>query len=494
MAASNDLESDEFRHVDLCIVGAGVAGLNALAVATGYLDAGQRVALVDRRENAGGMWNDTYSYVRLHQPYEFFTAGDIAWQLRRATEYLATKPEVLGHLRYCRDVLSDRVGLEEYYGWSMVGYDEDSDGVTVQLSGPDGRRQIIRTPRLINAFGFDVTPNKPLTLSSSQVNSVSPDSFDFTERRFAESHTPVWIVGGGKTAMDTAALIMARNPGREVNLVAGAGTFFNNREAAFPLGVRRWLAGRTASQVFGKYADMYDGTNDQQVTDAYRRVYGITPMREAERFLNGNLSPSERDAISAGLNSTVMDYLSDVVDRNDLPQLVFRSGEEVPTVPGSWVVNCTGYILRENTTDAPYVSAGGRVVTIHSGSAIAQFSTYASYFLTHLAFLGKLDSTPLYQTDLTVVTRNHSQSSVGIGCCLAMYNLGLIADEVPLRVFTKCGVDFDRWAPMPRRLAASAQFMLTHRRKREHYRAALDTAAQRLGIRCGPLVGVGATS
>lgn len=458
MAASNDLESDEFRHVDLCIVGAGVAGLNALAVATGYLDAGQRVALVDRRENAGGMWNDTYSYVRLHQPYEFFTAGDIAWQLRRAPEYLATKPEVLGHLRYCRDVLSDRVGLDEYYGWSMVGYDEDSDGVTVQLIGPEGRRQIIRTPRLINAFGFDVTPNKPLALSSSQVNSVSPDSFDFTERRFAESHTPVWIVGGGKTAMDTAALIMARNPGREVNLVAGAGTFFNNREAAFPVGVRRWLAGRTASQVFGKYADMYDGTNDQQVTDAYRRVYGITPMREAERFLNGNLSPSERDAISAGLNSTVMDYLSDVVDRNDLPQLVFRSGEEVPTVPGSWVVNCTGYILRENTTDAPYVSAGGRVVTIHS------------------------------------VTRNHSQSSVGIGCCLAMYNLGLIADEVPLRVFTKCGVDFDRWAPMPRRLAASAQFMLTHRRKREHYRAALDTAAQRLGIRCGPLVGVGATS
>ena len=46
----------------------------------------------------------------------------------------------------------------------------------------------------------------------------------------ADSDTPVWIVGGGKTAMDTAHALITRYPGREVNLVAGAGTFFARRE------------------------------------------------------------------------------------------------------------------------------------------------------------------------------------------------------------------------------------------------------------------------
>ena len=68
MASQNSAGAVAVANVDLCIVGAGVAGLNALAVATEYLDARARAALVDRRPDAGGMWNDTYSYVRLHQP------------------------------------------------------------------------------------------------------------------------------------------------------------------------------------------------------------------------------------------------------------------------------------------------------------------------------------------------------------------------------------------------------------------------------------------
>ena len=40
------------------------------------------------------------------------------------------------------------------------------------------------------------------------------------------SDTPVWIIGGGKTAMDTAHALITEYPGREVNLVAGSGTFF----------------------------------------------------------------------------------------------------------------------------------------------------------------------------------------------------------------------------------------------------------------------------
>ena len=65
----------------VCIVGAGVAGLNALFVASQYLSHDQKVVLIDRRERVGGMWVDTYPYVRLHQPHPMFTAGNIKWTL-----------------------------------------------------------------------------------------------------------------------------------------------------------------------------------------------------------------------------------------------------------------------------------------------------------------------------------------------------------------------------------------------------------------------------
>jgi cation diffusion facilitator CzcD-associated flavoprotein CzcO len=64
---------------DVCIVGAGLTGINALFVASRYLSRDQRVILIDRRERVGGMWVNTYSYVRLHQPHPMFTAGNIGW-------------------------------------------------------------------------------------------------------------------------------------------------------------------------------------------------------------------------------------------------------------------------------------------------------------------------------------------------------------------------------------------------------------------------------
>jgi cation diffusion facilitator CzcD-associated flavoprotein CzcO len=51
---------------DLCILGAGIAGLNALFAATRYLLRDQKVVLVDRRASAGGMWHATRSEIVSH--------------------------------------------------------------------------------------------------------------------------------------------------------------------------------------------------------------------------------------------------------------------------------------------------------------------------------------------------------------------------------------------------------------------------------------------
>ncbi len=56
------------------------------------------------------------------------------------------------------------------------------------------------------------------------------------------------------------------------------------------------------------------------------------------------LSEAENKTIAAGLNDVVMDHFVDVVDRNGSTEMVFRSGATKTIEPGSWIVNCTGYL------------------------------------------------------------------------------------------------------------------------------------------------------
>jgi hypothetical protein len=102
-------------------------------------------------------------------------------------------------------------------------------------------------------------------------------------------------------------------------------------------------------------------------------------------------------------------------------------------------------------------------------------------------FLDKLAQLPLYELDGHELRARSRMMFPYALMTLVQYNIGLIADAVPSRVFRDCGLDFDRWYPRHRRAAATARFMLSHRRTREQQRRTLDTVRDRLDIRCGPL-------
>ena len=57
------MDTLQIDQCEICILGAGIAGLNALFAASQYLGRNDRVVLVDRRTRVGGMWTDTYDYV-----------------------------------------------------------------------------------------------------------------------------------------------------------------------------------------------------------------------------------------------------------------------------------------------------------------------------------------------------------------------------------------------------------------------------------------------
>jgi Pyridine nucleotide-disulphide oxidoreductase len=476
------------ERCDVCVVGAGLAGLNALFVASKYLPRDQRIILVDRRERVGGMWVDTYPYVRLHQPHGMFTAGNIRWTLGRDRSYLATKGEVLDHFEHCLNVIKQRVRVDEFFGWTLESHDETDGIVRINCRSSDDRSVVIEAKRLIKAFGVGVMPNEPLEISSARVQSVSPDFCDMRGDEMRASDTPVWVIGGGKTGMDTAHALITEHPGREVNLVAGSGTFFGSRDRLFPTGRARWWGGSLVSSMGLDAARRFDGTNETDVAAWLRARYGTWLTPSTGNFLLGLLSESENKTITAGLNDVIMDHIVDAVDRNGATELVFRSGSTKAIKAGSWIVNCTGYLLRNDRPYEPYVSGSGSVLSIQSRSVTLHLSSYIAYFLTHLLFLGKVSEVPLYELDAQELRKKSNAVFPYAALSLAQHNLSLISDSVPAKVFLECGIDLDRWYPLPRRMFGTARFMLTHRREREHYRQALDTVRERFDVRCGPLM------
>ncbi|TNM38391.1 potassium transporter [Nocardioides albidus] len=476
---------------DVVVVGAGICGLNALFVVSDYLERGQRVALVDRRERVGGMWNDTYDYVRLHQPHPFFTAGNIKWRWDKDPSHLATKPEVIDHLSYCLEVIKARATVGDYLGWSYLEHDE-ADGVVRTTIERDGERVLLESDRLVKAFGFDVRPNDPLRLSSTRVRSVSPDTCDVRTGEIASSDAPVWVIGGGKTAMDAVHTLVTSHPGREVSLLAGSGTYFVRRDEIYPQrpGLRR---GTRVNQFSVDLAMRYDGDND---TTLYEPALGHTMLKvtpTARSWMIGLLSDDEAQRISAGVTRSILGHLVDAVDVGDSgetgdgAELVLRDGERVPVPAGTWVLNCTGYLHTREAPYEPFCSPSGRVLSINQRSVTLGFTSLSGFMLTHLLMRDRLRDLPLYELDWQALRRVAGSDATPVMWTVLMHNYTLLVEALPPTVLMRNGFDGDAWYPPLRRQWGAASFVRTRRKQRAHYQRTLDRARERYDVRCGPL-------
>jgi hypothetical protein len=144
--------------------------------------------------------------------------------------------------------------------------------------------------------------------------------------------------------------------------------------------------------------------------------------------------------------------------------------------------------MRADQPYEPYVSDSGAVISIQARSATMQLTSLMAYFLTHLLFLGKIRDVPLYELDAQEIRSKARATGPYALLSLVQHNLSLISDSVPSRVFLDCGINVDRWFPLPRRMIATAGFMRAHRREREHCRRALDILRERFDVRCGPVI------
>ncbi|WP_420464674.1 NAD(P)-binding protein [Panacagrimonas sp.] len=477
---------------ELCVIGAGIAGLNALHSASRYLKPTDQVVLIDARPGAGGMWRDTYDYVRLHQPYQMFTVGDIPWVLKKPATYLADKTEVGEQLTHCMAQLRQRFQLQEHYCHRYLAHQESSDAegpVEIQCKRiNDGQRLRVRARRLVKAISYDIKPSAAMKFSSSAVRSLSPHDLGANAATLGADDAPVYVVGGGKTAMDTAHLLVRRFPGRDIRMLIGEGCLFLDRSRSSATGWRRWFGGQVAFETFLDTALRFDGGNIQATYQHFLSHHGLALNERARQFQFGAISPEEIAAIRSSAREVIEDYLVDVTDGDDGPLLQLRQGQARPIPAGSWLINCTGYIARDvGLAPEPYISEGGKVLSINQTSMVFFLGSFSGYFLTHLFYRDRLRDLPLYQGDVTAL-RGPNKSALGvIGATQTVLNVLLCMQALPVSVFNECRLDFNRWYPLPRRLPILLRFQINSAKYLKHCRAALDRIEATTGVRWGVL-------
>ncbi len=441
---------------ELCIVGAGYAALNGLNAAAKYLAPGARVVIIERRDGFGGQWLDQYDFVRLHQPYEMFTAGDQKWRLPgRERSYLATRREILDHLATVPARSAGHLEIDARFGHEYLGHRVEGERVLIEArpveGGPVTR---IRAARMLDGTGIDIEILKPFEVSSRRVRSVAVADPVLTTPEFLESDAPVVLIGSGKTAMDTARWLAASSgPRRKLTVITGSGMWFFWRDEAYPTGLARYTRGKPTNDVFLRMCELFDGENEQAVFDALERERTIIKVfDEAANCRYGLLSQGERDEILARVDEVLPGHLVDV---DGLRMTIRHRGVERPVdvEEGTWLINCTAHLL--DRVHRPILSGGGLVC---APQTCLGFSGTSAYFVTHAWYRDTLPEVAdgLFRCRLDVEPKLRFTPQAGL---MIMANLALVTSKLPLSVVARFEGDFNKWYPLVRQVPSTLRLL-----------------------------------
>ncbi|MBT9466316.1 MAG: NAD(P)-binding protein [Hydrogenophaga sp.] len=227
-------------EADYVIVGAGAVGMAMADALTAETAA--KVVIVDRRAQPGGHWNDAYPFVRLHGPSVTYGVNSMPLGSGRIDEVglnaglneLASGAEICA---YYDRVMQERLLPSGRVTWLPL-HDVDEGGVAISLVNGQRRRLVARR-RWVDATQADTqvpATHGPRFAVADGVNCLTPT--ELTQwRQPAEGHV---IVGGGKTAMDTALWLL------EHGVDPDAITWIRPREA--------WLLNRANVQPTATFA------------------------------------------------------------------------------------------------------------------------------------------------------------------------------------------------------------------------------------------------
>lgn len=189
------------------VVGAGAAGLAFVdeIVTRGASD----VVIVERRDVAGGHWNDAYPFVRLHQPAAFYGVNSrVLGENRIDTDgfnagmyELARGAEVTEYFHSVLETLLASGRVRVFFGHDYRG-DFAGDHTIVDSAG---RTTSVAAQRVVDAR-FN-QPSIPAT--HARTFAVDDDQHVVTPSQLDDVDAPRFcVLGAGKTAMDACSHLL----------------------------------------------------------------------------------------------------------------------------------------------------------------------------------------------------------------------------------------------------------------------------------------------
>jgi NAD(P)-binding Rossmann-like domain len=229
---------------DYLIVGAGAVGL-AFADTLIDEDPTSHITIVDRHARPGGHWNDAYSFVALHQPSATYGVNS----LELCTDRVDTEGHNAGMYPLARhaEILAyyDRVMREKLLASGRVTYlpltdyrGRDGNVHTVRgiLSGAEQTIEARR--KLVDATWFQTSvpaTHTPSFAVAPGTRRAIPGDLPALWLEAANPPSHFVILGGGKTAMDTAVwLIEAGVDPERIEWVRPRDSWMFNRKVLQP--------------------------------------------------------------------------------------------------------------------------------------------------------------------------------------------------------------------------------------------------------------------
>ena len=475
-------------NCDLCLIGGGYAAVNALNSATYHLQKGSRVIVIAKEHGWGGNWINQYNYVRLHQPYQVFTAGKREWDLLKPDTYLADKREILRHLE---DIVYKCVEEKELDLLVFFNYLQYDDMEVLNTADNTGKKQVklkarhlinekhnntenvpqfleIHANRVIKGTGFNILPNKPLNsiltpLSSkdnNNIQSISPSDVLTPEwnvkMRFKTNGAnvipaPIYVIGSGKTAMDVIYHLSKKLKGMKDRIccISGRGTWFVRRDqfnftSETPFMQKHSYSYNTPLDWIRETFTMYDGTNGlETLKELGKKGFLHTPIPGAASFALGISSTEEINHVKKVLQPSnekiIRAHLLGLVDnvQTKRTQLKLQTIETREIFykdlePGSIIVNCTSHIPN-NLKHEPILSHEGMVC---SPQYICGFSGPSANWGTHLFYLNKLE--PFWRTIPRLSANSTKKDQTGLNLfAMVVLGTGYVTNQIPKEIKDK---------------------------------------------------------
>lgn len=254
---------------DYLIVGAGAAGM-AFADAL-IAESEADVVIVDRRDRPGGHWNDTYPFVRLHQPSAYYGVNsrvlgsdsidedgvNAGWYER------ATGAEVRD---YFQQVLQEHfleTGRVRFLG--TCEYLGDSSGEHRLRSHLSGKESTVRVRRRVVDARY-LSPSLPSTHTPSFDVDPNVRLVPINDLPTSEPGSGYTIIGAGKTAMDACSWLLESGAAPEsIRWIRPRDTWLLNRAFTQPMEL-------VGSLFEGVSLQLEAAAQAESVADLFRRL------------------------------------------------------------------------------------------------------------------------------------------------------------------------------------------------------------------------------